>query len=219
MMIIILLLSYIKSCISYLLVKNVDVEPFTLKLLDGKNGFKYQYRMIPQTTKKLSFYGTAIRLWVEYDNTLNDKGFTLFEFTREYKDEIFSVMDISFVDGFNSNINMLSAKYNISTNFGSNTCNLAGGYYTKGVCLSPCLTWDLDFMCCRNNYGTPQTCNRLGLPISNENRRWREVIRNAVHPPRVYTYAYDDREGIIAHPDETVELQFYRVGLVNTLYN
>ena len=53
-------------------------------------------------------------------------------------------MDISFVDGFNSNINLLSTKYNISTNFGSNTCDIAGGYYTKGVCLSPCLTWDLD---------------------------------------------------------------------------
>ena len=144
-MFIILLLSYIKSTISYLLVKNVDVKPFTLKLLDGKNGFKYQYRMPPQTSKKLSFYGTAIRLWAEYEDTLNDKGFTLFEFTREYKDEIFSVMDISFVDGFNSNINLLSKKYNISTNFGSNTCNLACGHYTKGVCLSPCLTWDLIF--------------------------------------------------------------------------
>ena len=92
-------------------------------------------------------------------------------------------MDIYVVDGFNSNINLRSTNYNITTNFGSNACDIAGWYYNKCVCVSHCLTWDLDFMCCRNNYGTPQKCTRLGLPLSSENQRWREVIRNAVHPP------------------------------------
>ncbi len=135
MVIIILVLSYIKTAISYLLFKNIDSVPLTLKVLDGKNGFNYQYRMNPDMSKHMSFYGTDIRLWVEYDEPrqYKDKGFTLFEFTREYNDEIFSVMDMSFVDGFNSNINLLSAKYNITINVGSNTCDIAGGYYNKGV--------------------------------------------------------------------------------------
>ena len=68
---------------------------------------------------------------------------------------------ICVVDGFDSNIHLRSTTYNITTNVGSNTCDIAGGYYNKGVWLSHCVTWDLDLMCCRNNYGTPQTCNTL----------------------------------------------------------
>ena len=60
-------------------------------------------------------------------------------------------------------------------------------------------------MCCRYNYDAPQTCSRSGLPISSDKQMWREVIRNAVHPPRVYTYAYDDDSGTLSNPNETVE--------------
>ena len=49
------------------------------------------------------------------------------------KHGIFSVMEIWVVDGFNNDKNLLSTKYNITTNFGSNTCDIAGGYYNKGV--------------------------------------------------------------------------------------
>ena len=145
----------------------------------------------------------------------------MFGFTREYKHGIVSVMGISFVNGFANNTNLLSTKYNISTNFGSDTCNIACGYYNKGVCLSHWLTCDSDFMCCRNNYGTPQTCSILCSPISSDNQRWREVIRNAVNPHRVYTYAYDDDSGTLSNPDEMVEIQFFFIdGLVNALsYN
>ena len=185
-----------------------------------ENGFNYQYIIEPQISKKLSFYGTAIRLQVEWGDTSNYKGFTLFELTREYKNEVASVMDISFVHGFNSNINLLSSKYNISNNLGSNACDIAGGQYTKGVCLSHCLSYNLDFICCRNDYGTPRTCSRFGLPVSYENRTWRSIIRNAVQPPKVYTYPYDDESGTLSDPDETVEIRFYRVGQVSSLnYN
>ena len=40
---------------------------------------------------------------------------------------------ICVVECFDSDIHLRSATYNITTNFGSNTCNIAGCYYNKGV--------------------------------------------------------------------------------------
>ena len=75
--------------------------------------------------KKMSFYGRAIRLWPEWSNYKLDKGFTLVEYTRILKNEVAGVIDISFVDRFNSNVKLLSNKINITTDFGTNTCDTA----------------------------------------------------------------------------------------------
>ena len=54
--------------------------------------------------------------------------------------------------------------------------------------------------------------------IHRYNQKWREVIRNAVHPPRVYTYACDDDSGTLGNPDDMVEIHFFRVCIINMLY-
>ncbi len=215
----ILHLSRVILVLSHLLIKNVDVEPLTLKVLDGSNGFRYSYLIQPKSDIKMPFYGSAIRMWPIYENTKLDKGFTLFEFTRILKSEELAVMDISFVDGFNSNINLYSNKYNISTRFGEGTCEMARGFYKDGVCLSPCLTYNDDFLCCRGKYSSPQTCSRLGEPIAYENKIWKNTIRSVTIPPKIYTYAYDDKSGTLSAIDDNVVLEFYRVNVLNTISN
>ena len=202
-----------------LIIKNVDTIPLTLRILNGANGFSYRYRMHSGDVKKMSFYGRAIRLWAEWSDYSLDKGFTLVEYTRILKNEVAGVIDISFVDGFNSNVKLLSNKINITTNFGINTCDTAGGqnHLDDNICLSPCSLWNIDFICCYGDYGTPQTCTNNGEPISNENKRWRDTIRSVVTPPRVYTYAYDDNSGTISNPSDTIEIQFYRVGIISMI--
>ena len=58
---IVCLLSYIKLSLCYLLIRNVDNAPLTLKLLYGKNGFKYRYIIAPQSRKQ-HFLSMELRL-------------------------------------------------------------------------------------------------------------------------------------------------------------
>ena len=144
-----------------------------------------------------------MRIWGEY---LYNQPQTLFEFTRELNNENNAVVDISLVDAIGSSFNLFNNILNITGDFNNNVCYYANSPYKNNGCLSPCSRFNDDYSCCKGNYNTPQTCKKENDYYLN---KWCDAIKSFVIPPKVYCYAYDDKDGTLTNFGDYLILTFW----------
>ena len=172
-------------------ITNIDKKDAVIRWINGKDGISGKFDIKSQETILFPFYGTSMRLWAEYHDYQPQ---TLLEWTRQYGKEHQSVIDISLVDGIGASFNLLGQNVNITADFNSNVCDDAGSPYFNNGCISPCLRSRNDIHCCSGYYNSPYHCYKDYAMT-----KWCNAIKRASNSPRVYCYAYDDKDGTISN--------------------
>ncbi|KAJ4796443.1 hypothetical protein LUZ62_047689 [Rhynchospora pubera] len=121
---------------------------------------------------------------------------TLFEVSLSEDQSKPSFYDVSLVDGYNLPISVVTKPYNSNCNIGgckqsiNNACpkelQVTDATGSVIACKSACLAFNLDLFCCRNHYGTPETCKES---------MYSKLFKEAC--PSYFSYAFDSPSPLV----------------------